>query len=404
MSLVCPTLHNEGEDTMASIHQRTTAAGDRRWDVSYRGPDNQQRRKTFKRKVDAQRFASTVEADIARHDWVDPQRGRLPFEQWAERWISTTTHLKPKTRESYRSIVNNHLLPEFARRPIGSIDHPEALTYLARLSAEGKGAGTVRNIRDVMRLIFALAVRSGAIKVNPVDGIKAPRAQKREMNFLTVEQVMSLAAEIQDPPPLQRGASHRAGGYPDYSLLVRFAAFTGLRAGEIAALRVSRINLLRRRVEVSESADEANGSFNIGPTKTYSTRSVGLPKPLADELAQHLATKSPTDLVFEGPDGGPLRHSNWYPRHFKPAVIRAGLPRTTRFHDLRHTYAALLIAEGAHPRAIMERMGHSTINVTLGTYGHLFPAIDAQLDDALAAQWHDSAEPPSSEDVANLRA
>jgi integrase len=91
--------------------------------------------------------------------------------------------------------------------------------------------------------------------------------------------------------------------------------------------------------------------------------------------------------VFEGPDGGPLRHSNWYPRHFQPAVLRAGLPSGTRFHDLRHTYAAFLIAEGAHPRAIMERMGHSTINVTLGTYGHLFPAIDAQLDQALGTRW-----------------
>ena len=238
-----------------------------------------------------------------------------------------------------------------------------------------------------MRLVFKLAVTSGAIKTNPADGVKAPRAQKKEMIFLTEEQVMALADEIEDPPPLQRGASHREGGYPDYGLLVRFAAFTGLRAGEIGALRVSRINLMRRRVEVSESADEANGGFNIGPTKTYSRRSVGIPVPLADELTHYLAGKKQTDLVFEGPEGGPLRHSNWYPRHFKPAVIRSGCPTGTRFHDLRHTYAAFLIAEGAHPRAIMERMGHSTINVTLGTYGHMFPAIDQALDLALAERY-----------------
>jgi len=70
----------------------------------------------------------------------------------------------------------------------------------------------------------------------------------------------------------------------------------------------------------------------------------------------HLDGRKQNDFVFEGPDGGSLRHSNWYPRHYKPAVTRAGLPRETRFHDLRHTYAAFLIAEGAHPRAIMERM------------------------------------------------
>ena len=211
----------------------------------------------------------------------------------------------------------------------------------------------------------------------------------------------ALAEEIKDPPSLKRGASHRECGYPDYALLVLFAAYTGLRAGEIGALRVSRINLLRRRVEVVESAEEANGKFNIGPTKTYSRRSVGVPAPIVKMLVPHLAGRKQNDLVFEGPDGDPLRHPNWYPRHYKPAVIRAGLPRETRFHDLRHTYAAFLIAEGAHPRAIMERMGHSTINVTLGTYGHLFPAIDAQLGDALADRFS-RAEAPSSAAVDSL--
>src|SRR5690606_10258528 len=90
--------------------------------------------------------------------------------------------------------------------------------------------------------------------------------------------------------------------------------------------------------------------------------------------------------------GGPLRHSNFYARHFKPAVLRAGLPEETRFHDLRHSYAAMLIAEGAHPRAIMERMGHSTIQVTLGTYGHLFPTLEAALTDPLDAAYR-QAEP-----------
>lgn len=368
---------------MASIRSKPTKSGEPRYEVVYRGPDRKQRTKTFKRKTDAQRYANTIEADLARHDWVDPQRGRAPFGEWAERWIATTTHLKPKTRESYESILRNHLLPEFEHRPIGSIEHSEVLAFLSSMTNQGKGAGTVRNIRDVLRLIFKLAVRSGVVKTNPVEDIRAPRAAKTEMIFLTEHQVMALADEIVNPPPLQRGHSHRDGGYPDYSLLVRFAAFTGLRAGELGALQVSRVNLLRRRVEVARSADEANGTFNIGPTKTYQNRSVGFPAPMADELAEHLLGKKQNDLVFEGPEGGPLRHSNWYPRHFKPAVVRAGLPTGTRFDDLRHTYAAFLIAKGAHPRAMMERMGHSTINVTLGTYGHLFPSIDAQLDDAL---------------------
>lgn len=95
-----------------------------------------------------------------------------------------------------------------------------------------------------------------------------------------------------------------------------------------------------------------------------------------------------------------MRQSNFYARHFKPAVLRPGLPEETRFHGLRHSFAAMLIAEGAHPRAMMERMGHSTIQVTLGTYGHLFPNLEAALTDALDEVYR-KAEPSRS---ANVRA
>ena len=125
-------------------------------------------------------------------------------------------------------------------------------------------------------------------------------------------------------------------------------------------------------------------------TKTYERRTVPIPASLIDELAEHLAGAAPDDFVWQSPQGGPFRYSNWFKRHFKPAVIRAGLPTGTRFHDLRHSYAAMLIAQGAHPRAIMERMGHSTITVTLDTYGHLLPKIDAALDEALDGMYRTS--------------
>lgn len=96
-----------------------------------------------------------------------------------------------------------------------------------------------------------------------------------------------------------------------------------------------------------------------------------------------MAGKSPEDYVFTSPEGGPLRHSNFYRRHFRPAVERAGLPAGVRFHDLRHTYGGFLISEGAHPKAIMERMGHSSITVTLDRYGHLLPTLEEHLTEAL---------------------
>jgi integrase len=89
--------------------------------------------------------------------------------------------------------------------------------------------------------------------------------------------------------------------------------------------------------------------------------------------------------VFTAPKGGPLRHNNFYQRIFCPALARAGLPVQVRFHDLRHTCAALLIAQGAHPKAIQAHLGHSSIQVTMGRYGHLFPDALEQLADRLDA-------------------
>ncbi|MGH9227076.1 MAG: tyrosine-type recombinase/integrase [Acidimicrobiales bacterium] len=98
-------------------------------------------------------------------------------------------------------------------------------------------------------------------------------------------------------------------------------------------------------------------------------------------MGAHLANRphSPTDLVFTAPKGGPLQHRTFYRRYFRPAVAATGLPEALRFHDLRHTAAALLIAQGAHPRAIMERLGHSSTTITMNVYGHLFPNLDEAL-------------------------
>ena len=178
------------------------------------------------------------------------------------------------------------------------------------------------------------------------------------MQFLTAGQVESLAEEIASP----------------YQTLVRFAAYTGLGAGEIGALRAGRLDLRSGIVEVTESLSDVNGTLIFGSTKNYANRHVPMP-PFQRELEAYLATRSlgPEDLVFTAKLGGPLRHNLFSRRVFKPAVRAAGLPEGFRFHDLRHTYAAFCIASTAGPYAVMRRMGHSSITVTYDTYGHLLP-------------------------------
>jgi integrase len=188
---------------------------------------------------------------------------------------------------------------------------------------------------------------------------------------------------------------------PAYRTLVLCAAYTGLRAGEMGALRVGHLDLLHGSVDVRESLADVNGKLVFGPTKTYSQRTVRLQRFLCEALVDLVATRRRDDLVFTGPTGAALRHNLFYARHFKPAVLRAGLPPALRFHDLRHTAAALLIAEGAHPKAIMERLGHSSIEVTLDRYGHLFPGLDESLADKLDATYRAAAcRTPQAEVVA----
>ncbi len=350
---------------MASVY--ATESGT--YQVRYRDPNGRQRARHFARKTDATRFARAVETDMARGDWLDPRLSRVTFAEWAEDWWSQAAHLKPKTRDDYGRTLALHVLPALGATPIGSVDRAVMRRFVSELIERGAGVSTLHAAVKVARLVLGVAVEGGAIKANPAAGLRLPRPAKAEMHFLCPKEVRSLAETIQAP----------------YGTLVRFAAYTGLRAGEIGALRVGRLDLLRGSVDVSESLADVNGRLIFGPTKTYACRRVPLPPFLRDEMGRHLGAgpSGPDDLVFTAPGGGPLRHSLFSRRQFKPAVRAVGLPADFRFHDLRHTFAAFCIASTADPYAVMRRMGHSSIKVTYDTYGHLFPERDEQITASL---------------------
>jgi integrase len=139
----------------------------------------------------------------------------------------------------------------------------------------------------------------------------------------------------------------------EWSTLIYLLAYGGPRWGEAVALRRSRCDLLRSRLHITESASEAGGRLVFGPTKTYDDRTIIVPGFLRSLLAEHLATQTGPEesaLVFTAREGGPLRHANFYKRVWRPAKQAAGVPEDLRIHDLRHTCAALLIAQGASPK------------------------------------------------------
>lgn len=351
-----------------------------RWQASYTDERTGQRiaaPDTFGTKADANLWLSTVATDRSRGRLGDHQLSQRPFHEWADEWLGGL-HVKPKTLVSYESSLRNHVLPVFAQRPVGSITYRDAKQFVSTMTAKKLAPGTIGEARKILRMVLQEALRADAITRNPADGLRVPRGERQEMVFLTAEEVFLLAHEVANPPrPTRKPQQH----WPAYGLLVRFAAFSGLRAGEIGALRVGRMDPQGAWVEVAESAEEVHGQLVYGPPKTYARRRVELPADLGQELAALLGDRpaDPDAFVFTSPDGGPLRHSNFYRRHYKPAVVRAGLDPRTRFHDLRHTAAALMVAQGAHLLVVKERLGHSSISVTADRYGHLYPSLSAAL-------------------------
>ncbi|MHB1446913.1 MAG: tyrosine-type recombinase/integrase, partial [Acidimicrobiales bacterium] len=333
---------------MASV--RETRHGT--YEVLYRDPAGRQRSRSFRRRADAALYAKTVDTDKARGDWADPRLARATFGQYSELWWAAA-QLRPRTAELYASLLRNWVLPRFNDVPVAQIDAPTLRAWAKGITDSGRSASHRAGCINIVRLVLGTAVEAGAIKANPALRLKLPTpAPKAEMRFLTPAQVETLAQAMK---------------YPQGALVVRLAAYTGLRAGEIYALRVRSIQ--GQRLTVTDSLTELHGPGReqvfLGSTKTYRNRVVSMPGPLASAVEDHVRDRKPDDLVFAYSDGSPIQHTAFYRDEFKPAVRQAGLDPKLRFHDLRHTCAAMMISLGAHPKAIMERLGHSTITVTL---------------------------------------
>src|SRR5919109_1487636 len=317
----------------------------------------------------AERFRTNVEADVVRGGWTDPRLGREPFADYAQRRLNTKTDVGERAFANIEGRVRNHLIPSFGDNAIADIRPSEVLAWRAKMKAE-RAPETVNAALGTLRQIFRAALMDRVLSRNPCDGIKAlPKTSLREIHPATLDQVPILADALAER--FQRAI------FP--------AAHTGLRAGELWALRVERVNLLRRTIDVRESVSEHKGRLIMKPPKNGRPRTVTIPRSIADVLAEHIdAYPSRDGFVFTSPKGFQVRHRNFMDDHFSPVLKRVGhlLPSRFRFHDLRHTHASLLIARGWRPEQVKDRLGHGSIRTTYDWYGHLFDNHDeALLDD-----------------------
>jgi integrase len=344
-----------------------------RWRAEYRAPDRKIKSAgTFGTERAAKRAAEGQELRKEDGSWVDPSRGRATLAEWFRGFMEAHEgDHSAGTRAWYMSRWTR-LEPELGHRAVASISRKDAELAERRIRA-AHGESAARAARRALVTLLQFAVDDDVIARNPARRTRqsgSRRQPSREMRYLSHQELAEVVAAAPD--------RDRA--------LVLLLGLGGLRIGEALGLQVQDVDLLRRRVSVTKAAAEVGGKVTIGPTKTGKARSVPVPAVVAEAIAAHLEDHSggPEALLFPDTDGGPMRRSNWRRRVWVPALRRAGIAEPLpRVHDLRHTAAALAIQTGAHPKAIMDMLGHSSITMTLDRYGHLFPSLAEQLAERL---------------------
>lgn len=360
---------------MASIENREPG----RWKVRYRSPDGRQRSKTFARKADATRFATTVEADVIRGQWTDPAEGRRSFGEVARAWQDGQVH-NESTAALVDGVLRLHILPTFEDRPIAAIRPSEIQVWVKGRGGE-LAPSTLRVAYRWLAAIFNAAVLDGVIPRTPCRGVRLPAVEVEPVDPLTIDQVKAIALAIPER----------------YRAMVIVAAATGLRQGEVFGLGVEHVDFLRRQLHVRRQVKYLPGKGpHLAPPKTpASRRTVPLPEVALVALAEHLrqagqvgqvATAREGGLIFADTRGGPIAR-NPFNVVWRKAVAVAGLPEGTGFHDLRHHYASVLIRAGESVKVVQARLGHKSALETLNTYSHLWPDSEESTRTAVDQAW-----------------
>jgi integrase len=342
------------------------------------------KQRSFTVQRDAERFALKVENEIAEGNSTEPLvRNSKTFREVAEASLAASApHIKPSTLSGYEIAYRVHIYPTFGSRRVSTITSLEVEAWLAGMQnkvSERTGRPlTTASIRGAMIALgkaFGYAAKHRLIAVNPTAAVAMPRKTSATPVFLDAGQVEQIAAVLDAHHP--------------YGLMVRVAAYTGLRAGELAALRIRDVNFLRRHIEVRRTAQRRAGEWHFGtPKSARSSRDVPLRRDLLEALAAYL-----TEHPHRGnPDAGlwpgrvqggfgasksalafdrQLDIASVYRHYFSPVAADLGLPGL-KWHSLRHTYASLMAGAGIDIYKVSRWMGHSNVAITDGIYTHLF--------------------------------
>jgi integrase len=373
------SLTDQKELVMSWIVPREWKNGQTRYTAAYRDRAGRVRSAgTFTSRRDAERAARRAEGKVEDGSWIDPTAGRITFRDYVENVWWPSRHLEVSTRAGYRSYLDKHFLPFFGQMAMAEILPSTIQSWVTQATNDGLSPRSVVKYHVMLHGVFKRAVRDRVIAYSPCTDTELPKVIAKKRHIPTPEKFQRLLECI-----------------PDRFLpLVLTEIETGLRWGELIALRPRHVDFLRRTITVEETIVEVSKKHS--PTgeryivkpypKDDEPRVLGVRPHLLDVLAAQIERLNleRDDLLFpstETAGGKPLSRNTFRTRYWLPALAKAGLGVHMRMHDLRHAHASWLLAGGADLKTVMDRLGHSQIQTTQ-KYLHTLPEADEQ---ALAA-------------------
>lgn len=331
-------------------------------------------------KKDAEKEMARLLTELSTGSYMEPSK--LTVSKYLKIWLAdyAAHQVSAKTLERYTGIVQDHINPTIGHHPLTKLRPLHIQEFYSKALREGRldGKGglsprTVLHLHRVLHKALDQAIKWQMLSRNPTNAAIPPKPKTIEMAALDENQVASLLEAFE--------------GSRLY-IPVLIAVTTGMRRGEVLALKWQNIDLKNSRLFVRASLEQTKGNLRFKEPKTKkSKRTVILPAFTLETLRAHRKTQAETrlklgkdyhdnDLVCPRADGSP-----WPPDSlstlFAARIRKAPVPRV-RFHDLRHTHATQLLKQGVHPKIVSERLGHSNISITLDTYSHVLPGMQEE--------------------------
>jgi integrase len=360
------------------VRRREWRSGTATWEARWYDSSGKRHTANFDTAAEAEAYRQERLRERRHGGTGDPSGGKITVAEWWERW-SAARQTTDSTTAREGSIWTCQIEPRIGAVRLADLRRSDVAAWVVSLGGELAPA-TVTRCLGVVKKLLTDAVSEGLIAANPAIGVKPPRPVRAERRFLTVGELARLEEAID----------------PRWAIVVPFGTTTGLRIGELAALRVMDLRLATGEVVVRSTAVSVplavSGSDvrrQIHPTKTFAgERTVPTLHPaLRDRLAAMIDERGsgPNDWLFTGRDGGPMTPDNWRSRIWRPAVERAGIadPQPTP-HSLRHTAVALWIAAGVDRLTVARWAGHTDAGFMERVYGHLWRDDHTDMQNAIA--------------------